>query len=119
MDENRREVLREILKVELQRVFRSLEGKPSKKELEDIELQLVEAVEDRLERIERAMRELEAGTYGACLGCKGEIDEKRLRALPFVKLCLVCDLKAEQTGVRAVATRNIRRKFVGPLFEDK
>jgi phage/conjugal plasmid C-4 type zinc finger TraR family protein len=44
---------------------------------------LLGAVEDALER-------MEAGTFGRCEECGGEIPERRLEALPYAALCLAC-----------------------------
>jgi RNA polymerase-binding protein DksA len=45
--------------------------------------QVLAKVEDALERFDR-------GTYGLCEKCGTEIDPARLRALPYVILCLNC-----------------------------
>ena len=44
----------------------------------------------RLQQIEKALERLEAGNYGFCQLCHGEIQEKRLNLLPFVELCINC-----------------------------
>ena len=60
-------------------------------------------VEDRLEEDERhlvekidlALRRLDAGTYGLCTGCSGEIPLARLEAKPSVSLCIACQEKKD------------------------
>lgn len=47
-------------------------------------------LEAGLERIERALGKLDAGTYGTCDGCGGAIPEKRLEAMPDSALCVTC-----------------------------
>jgi DnaK suppressor protein len=44
----------------------------------------------RLNRIEAALRRLEAGDYGFCLECGEEIPPKRLAIDPTVALCVDC-----------------------------
>jgi RNA polymerase-binding transcription factor DksA len=39
---------------------------------------------------ERAMARFEAGTYGRCARCGGEISPERLEAIPDVELCVTC-----------------------------
>ena len=45
--------------------------------------QLLAQIRDALERFDR-------GTYGICDRCGAEIDPARIRALPYVSLCLRC-----------------------------
>lgn len=45
--------------------------------------------------IDDALDSLDEGTYGVCAECGGEINEKRLQALPFARLCVECKSKRE------------------------
>ena len=45
-------------------------------------------------RIDRARRAIEAGTYGVCVECGGEIPEGRLRAIPDAERCVACQMAA-------------------------
>ncbi len=51
---------------------------------------VAERVESRLERIDRAIEKLEAGTYGTCDACGDAIDPRRLRAAPESTVCVAC-----------------------------
>ena len=42
------------------------------------------------QQIDDALVSLEEGTYGICVDCGEEIDERRLKALPFARLCVAC-----------------------------
>ena len=42
------------------------------------------------ERIERALEKIEAGTYGTCDNCGGQIAVGRLHAAPESALCIDC-----------------------------
>ncbi len=46
----------------------------------------------RLKGIEKALKRVEQGTYGICLGddCGDEIPVKRLQVVPFTPFCLKC-----------------------------
>ena len=47
-------------------------------------------LESRLERVNRALAQIEAGTYGACDACGSAIDPRRLRAAPESTVCVAC-----------------------------
>jgi RNA polymerase-binding transcription factor len=72
----------------------------------DIELALLQMRAETLTRIGEALVRLEAGKYGTCLSCGGEISKRRLRALPFAVRCQRCEEKrefAQQDRTRHVA----------------
>ena len=66
----------------------------------DIELALVQMRAATLARIDESLARLHAGKYGQCVDCHDEIEERRLRALPFASLCRDCQAEAE-SDVRA------------------
>jgi DnaK suppressor protein len=53
----------------------------------------------QLKAIEAALVDLKENTYGICKRCGEEIDEKRLKALPFASLCIDCQREQEKTLV--------------------
>ncbi len=59
---------------------------------------LLELTSRTVRGIETALERLEAGEFGACSECGGEIGEARLRALPFAALCLHCQEKRDIAG---------------------
>lgn len=54
-----------------------------------------EATAAELSQINRALAQLDAGTYGLCSQCGQPIDGRRLRALPYSDRCITC---AEAAG---------------------
>jgi RNA polymerase-binding transcription factor DksA len=48
-----------------------------------------------LEDIDEALGDIEAGRYGRCPECGGEISRERLEAIPYARLCRDCKAKAE------------------------
>ena len=66
-----------------------------------IEFALLQLRAETLTRIEEALLRLDAGEYGTCFECAGEISERRLRALPFAARCQVCEERREQELRRA------------------
>ncbi len=49
---------------------------------------------DTLKDIEDALAKLDAGTYGRCESCGGEISDARLEAMPAARLCISCASKS-------------------------
>jgi DnaK suppressor protein len=62
----------------------------------DIKYALLQMGGETLTRIDEALVRLDAGEYGCCVACQGEISERRLRALPFAVRCQACEEKHEQ-----------------------
>jgi RNA polymerase-binding transcription factor DksA len=54
-----------------------------------------EATAAELAQINRALAQLDAGTYGHCSQCGRPIDARRLQALPYSDRCIAC---AEAAG---------------------
>jgi len=50
----------------------------------------------KLKSIEEALLKIDAGTYGKCVDCGGEIDENRLEALPYADTCVSCKNKQKK-----------------------
>jgi RNA polymerase-binding protein DksA len=50
-------------------------------ELSDVEIEILKAIDDALERIQN-------GTYGICEVCGKEIEEERLKTVPWTTLCI-------------------------------
>jgi len=49
----------------------------------------------RLRFIQEAMKALDRGQYGECVGCGNDINEKRLLAVPWATLCIRCQEETE------------------------
>lgn len=67
---------------------------------EHIEIALIQLKGDTLKRVREALLRLDAGEYGDCADCGGEIAEQRLRALPFAVRCRACEELHEQHTAR-------------------
>lgn len=72
-----------------------LTGADRASELETMEVDSsVAASESNLaKKIEYALKRIDAGNYGVCDGCGGEIPLARLRTKPSVSLCVSCQEK--------------------------
>jgi DnaK suppressor protein len=49
-----------------------------------------------VERLRCAISRLNDGSYGVCLQCDEEIAPKRLKAIPWAELCIVCQEMADR-----------------------
>ncbi len=65
-----------------------------------LSLNLASSEQDSLFDVENAMRRLDDDTYGICEACTNRIEAPRLRALPFVRLCIKCQSDMEKAKPR-------------------
>lgn len=49
-----------------------------------------------LKMVSEALERIENGSYGQCVSCEGEINGKRLKAVPWTRYCLQCQERLEQ-----------------------
>jgi RNA polymerase-binding transcription factor len=49
-----------------------------------------EAARQKLKVLKDALHRLERGIYGECAECGGEIERKRLEAIPWTRYCVTC-----------------------------
>lgn len=52
------------------------------------DLSIEHNVRDLLQKIERALKRIDAGTYGLCERCGKPIAKARIKALPYAELCI-------------------------------
>ena len=64
----------------------------------EVEDQLAEDDRNLVEKIDFALRRLDAGTYGRCTGCGRDIPIARLQAKPSVSLCIACQEEKDAAG---------------------
>ena len=62
---------------------------------------------ERLRFIQEAIKALDRGQYGECVRCGGDINEKRLEAVPWATMCVRCqeETEAEHISSRMVLAR--------------
>src|ERR1700688_3742922 len=49
-----------------------------------------------LQLIDEALLRIRAGTFGSCVQCEDELQQKRLEAVPWARHCVTCQEKHEQ-----------------------
>ncbi|MFQ5442797.1 MAG: TraR/DksA family transcriptional regulator [Thermodesulfobacteriota bacterium] len=63
--------------------------------IEETGLSIADIRRRELEQMDGALGKLEDGTYGECASCGEDIDEERLKVVPFATLCVKCKEKEE------------------------
>lgn len=65
------------------------------REFEDFEtnLSVDSQLKILLKKIIAALASIEKGTYGQCSGCKTEIENDRLKLMPYATICVKCEKK--------------------------
>ncbi|OHB75883.1 MAG: hypothetical protein A2Z34_08395 [Planctomycetes bacterium RBG_16_59_8] len=64
---------------------------------QDVTFGLLEGEQEELKLIDEAMERIREKTYGTCEECSKSIPKIRLKALPFVRLCVNCQTKEEKS----------------------
>jgi DnaK suppressor protein len=64
---------------------------------DDLEFALIQMKAETLSRVDAALVRLDAGAYGNCTECQGEIAKNRLRAMPFAVRCTECEDRRERS----------------------
>lgn len=59
------------------------------------DLSIANNIQDLIDKIDKALQKIDDGTYGLCESCGDPISGERLKALPYVLLCIRCK-KAEE-----------------------
>jgi len=49
-----------------------------------------------LQLVNEAMERMKEGTYGQCVACEEEVQQKRLEAVPWARHCIECQEKQDQ-----------------------
>ncbi len=66
----------------------------------EFSLDLASAEQTILNRIDEALRKIDDGSYGVCENCNKPISFKRLKAVPYAKLCIKCKENEEKNARR-------------------
>jgi RNA polymerase-binding transcription factor DksA len=85
----------EAERVELTESIASLSPDSANEEQDAESQSLVQTLQETLDDITHALAKLDAGTYGVCEGCKGNVGNARLYEMPAARLCVECAEKAQ------------------------
>jgi DnaK suppressor protein len=83
---------------------------------DDIDFALVRMQVETLERIKSALARLAGGEYGMCDDCEGDIEDKRLEAMPFATRCRSCQERAERFERPRRSLTALRREDAWSFF---
>jgi DnaK suppressor protein len=67
----------------------------------DLKIGILQDSDAELCDVNLALEKIDKGVFGRCEHCNSEIGVKRLRALPFARLCIQCRQAEEQKNARA------------------
>jgi DnaK suppressor protein len=62
----------------------------------DYAMSNLERNSNRLREAQAALRRINAGAFGICIGCEENITSRRLAAVPWAPLCIVCQEAADR-----------------------
>lgn len=96
--------LRETVRAEIIEV-KDAEEQSFDDHTQEVNIALMEMTSETLRQIDQAIRRLESGIYSACAECGGKIPWRRLRALPFVRLCRACQDEGDSCEAARRRTR--------------
>ncbi len=63
---------------------------------QEIDSNILSVETETLHRIDDALARIDEGTFGLCEMCGGTIEIKRLKALPYAKMCIACQSESEK-----------------------
>jgi RNA polymerase-binding transcription factor DksA len=90
---------------ELERLRAELRAELEHEDIDDVASELVErdktqalivSLENKLENINHAIKQAEAGSYGICERCGNPIEPERLEIFPETTLCISCKRATER-----------------------
>lgn len=61
----------------------------------------------RLKFIEQAMKAIDRGQYGKCVRCGEDINDKRLEAVPWAKMCIGCQEETEAEHISSAVLASL------------
>lgn len=68
---------------------------------QDFTIGLIENSQERLREIDAALQRIEDGEYGVCEEDGAKISKARLKAVPWARLCIECQRKAEKEAAQS------------------
>lgn len=94
-DEERLHALRDELQ---EKLMEPAERGQQEQELSQIDRE-IESLEEESGRIRKALARVASGSFGICSSCGRLIEPRRLEAMPWTELCIVCarNLEAQTT----------------------
>src|SRR5580692_12255358 len=68
----------------------------------DFAMEALHRASMRFREIRDALERMDSGSFGICVNCEKEIAAKRLAAVPWTPLCIVCQEIADRISVNAL-----------------
>ena len=74
--------------------------------IREMELGLMTEEGRTIQAIQEAIERLKSGSYGICMDCNEKIQEGRLEAIPYAKLCVKCKAQREKERAGIASPHN-------------
>jgi DnaK suppressor protein len=62
---------------------------------------------NRMREVRSAVRRIDAGTFGICIGCEENINSRRLAAVPWASFCIGCQEAADRGQPRSETDQSL------------
>src|SRR5262245_2574203 len=79
-------------------MFKDPYGSASLTHDDEVAAAVVERRARQLDEVNRALEDIDAGRYGVCRDCGGDIPPARLKVMPFATRCVACQTSHEAAG---------------------
>jgi phage/conjugal plasmid C-4 type zinc finger TraR family protein len=76
-------------------MFKDPYGSASLTHDDEVAAAVVERRARELDEVNRALEDIDAGRYGVCRDCGGDIPPARLKVMPFAIRCVACQARHE------------------------
>ena len=64
----------------------------------ELDMEMLESQGDEVREVVAALKRMEDGTFGLCSACGKKITPRRLKAIPYAKMCVDCKREEEENG---------------------
>ncbi|HUW34921.1 MAG TPA: TraR/DksA C4-type zinc finger protein [Planctomycetota bacterium] len=64
----------------------------------ELDMEMLETQGDEIREVIAALKRMEDGTFGTCTACGKKIAARRLRAIPYARMCVGCKKEEEENG---------------------
>lgn len=79
-------------------MFKDPYGSASLTHDDEVAAAVVERRARQLDEVNRALEDIDAGRYGVCRDCGGDIPPARLKVMPFATRCVACQSSYEMAS---------------------
>ena len=64
----------------------------------ELDMEMIEGQCDEIREVVAALKRVEDGSFGTCVTCGKKVNARRLKAIPYARLCVDCKKVEEENG---------------------